>query len=69
MAKLSSYKLIDLPKQKDPLEELFNTGADEIETRTMKANLGEQYIFIKQLKTVLLKKGIQARVPYEMIIE
>jgi len=69
LAKLSSYKLIDLPKQKDPLEELFNTGADEIETRTMKANLGEQYIFIKQLKTVLLKKGIQARVPYEMIIE
>ncbi len=69
LAKLSNYKLIDLPKQKDPLEELFNTGADEIETRTMKANLGEQYIFIKQLKTVLLKKGIQARVPYEMIIE
>ena len=69
LAKVSNYKLIDLPKQKDPLEELFNTGADEIETRTMKANLGEQYIFIKQLKTVLLKKGIQARVPYEMIIE
>ncbi len=69
LAKLSNYKLIDLPKQKDPLEELFNTGADEIEARTMKANLGEQYIFIKQLKTVLLKKGIQARVPYEMIIE
>ncbi len=69
LAKLSNYKLIDLPKQKDPLEELFNTGADEIEARTMKANLGEQYIFIKQLNTVLLKKGIQARVPYEMIIE
>ncbi len=69
LAKVSSYKLIDLPKQKDPLEELFKNGADEIETRTMKANLGEQYIYIKQLKTVLLKKGIQARVPYEMIIE
>ncbi len=69
LAKLSNYKLIDLPKQKDPLEELFNTGADEIEARTMKANLGAQYIYIKQLKTVLLKKGIQARVPYEMIIE
>ena len=69
LAKVSNYKLIDLPKQKDPLEELFNKGADEMEARTMKANLGEQYIFIKQLKTVLLKKGIQARVPYEMIIE
>lgn len=69
LAKVSSYKLIDLPKQKDPLEELFNKGADEMEARTMKANLGAQYIYIKQLKTVLLKKGIQARLPYEMIIE
>lgn len=69
LAKVTSYKLIDLPKQKNPLEELFSNGADEIEARTMKANLGEQYIYIKQLKNVLLKKGIQARVPYEMIIE
>lgn len=69
LAKISNYKLIDLPKQKDPIEELFSNGADEIEARTMKANLGEQYIYIKQLKTVLLKKGVQARLPFEMIIE
>ncbi|MFO0322952.1 MAG: signal peptide peptidase SppA [Bacteroidota bacterium] len=69
LAKISNYKLIDLPIQKNPIEELLSNGTDEIETRTMKTNLGEQYIYIKQLKNVLIKKGIQARIPYEMLIE
>lgn len=69
MAKLPNYKIIDLPKQKDPLQELLGNGKEEMETRAMKTNLGEQYIYIKQLKNVLQLKGIQARLPYEMIIE
>lgn len=69
MAKLPNYKLIDLPKQKDPLQELLGNGKEEMETRAMKTNLGEHYIYIKQLKNVLQLKGVQARLPYEMIIE
>ncbi len=69
MAKLPNYKIIDLPKQKDPLQELLGNGKEEMETRAMKTNLGEQYIYIKQLKNVLQLKGVQARLPYEMIIE
>jgi protease IV len=68
-AKLVNYKLVDLPKQKDPLQELLGNAKDEMETRTMKANLGQQYIYLKQLKNVLKLKGVQARIPYEMIIE
>lgn len=69
LAKVIDYKSIDLPKQKNPIEELLGNGTDEMEARIMKANLGEQYIYIKQLKNVLTKKGVQARLPYEMIIE
>ena len=68
-AKLVDYKLIGLPKQKDPLQELLGNSKEEMETRAMKANLGDQYIYIKQLKNVLKLKGIQARLPYEMIVE
>lgn len=68
-AKLTEYKIIDLPKQKDPIEELLGNGKDELETRALKTNLGAQYIYIKQLKNVLQLKGVQARLPYEMIIE
>lgn len=68
-AKLNDYKLLDLPKQKDPLQELLGNTKDEMETRAMKTNLGEQYIYLKQVKNVLQLKGVQARLPYEMIIE
>lgn len=68
-SKITDYKIWELPKQKDPIEELLNNGKDEIETRAFKTNLGPQYIYIKQLKNVLKFKGIQARLPYEMIIE
>lgn len=68
-SKITDYKIWELPKQKDPIEELLNNGKDEIETRAFKTNLGSQYIYIKQLKNVLKFKGIQARLPYEMIIE
>ncbi|MBI3518770.1 MAG: signal peptide peptidase SppA [Bacteroidetes bacterium] len=68
-AKLSNYKVVNLPKQKDPIQELFGHAEDDMETRAMKANLGEQYIYVKQLKNVLQLKGVQARLPYEMIIQ
>jgi protease-4 len=51
------------------MEELLGNTKDDIETRAMKSNLGEQYIYIKQLKNVLQLKGVQARLPYEMIIK
>ncbi len=68
-AKLQDYTIKNLPKQKDPLEELLINMQDDMETKTMKSYLGEQYIYIKQLKNVLHLKGVQARLPYEMIIE
>ena len=67
-AKLKDYRVIDLPKQKDPLQELFGHGKEEMETRAMKTNLGETYEYVKQVKNVLKLKGVQARLPYEMII-
>lgn len=41
-AKLSSYRLIDLPKQKDPLEELLGRAAGDAEASILSKNLGTQ---------------------------
>ena len=69
--KYSSYKYSSNKKGFifDISEDLFDNTKEEMETRAMKTNLGEQYIYIKQLKNVLKLKGVQARLPYEMIIE
>jgi protease-4 len=61
--------LLELPKQKDPLQELLGNTKEEMETRSMKSNLGETYLYVKQIRNVLQMKGVQARLPYEMIIE
>lgn len=68
-AKLKDYKIKDYPKRKDPILEMLGSSEEEIETRAIKSKLGEQYIFIQQVKHVLNSKGVQARLPYEMIIE
>lgn len=68
-AKISNYRLMSLPRQKDPLEELLGSGTEEAETRILSKNLGTQYIFLKHLKEVLAKKGVQARLPYELLLE
>lgn len=68
-AKLTDYKTVDYPKKKDLLEELLGNSSEEIEARAMKAKLGEQYMYLKQIKNVLDMKGVQARLPYEMSIE
>ena len=68
-AGLANYRTVDYPKKKDLFEELLGSSSEEIETRTMKANLGQQYMYVKQLKNVLSLKGVQERLPYEMIIE
>jgi protease-4 len=68
-ANLKDYKVLDYPKRKEPLMELFGASQEEMETRAIKSKLGEQYIYMQQLKHVLEIKGVQARLPYEMVIE
>ena len=68
-AKLANYNLVNLPKQKDPFQALLGNTEEEMETRTMKSYLGNQYIYVKHMKNVLQLKGVQARLPFEMIIE
>ncbi|MDF2447861.1 MAG: signal peptide peptidase SppA, type [Bacteroidota bacterium] len=68
-ANVSDYKIIELPKQRDPIQELFGHAEEEMESRIMKANLGDQYLYMQQVKNVLNLKGVQARLPFEMIVE
>jgi len=67
-AKLKEYAITELPKQKNPFDELLGKKESEMETRMIKKNLGPVYIYFKQLQNVLGFEGIQARLPFEIII-
>ncbi len=69
-AKLKVYKTIELPKQKDALEELVKNAFDQdvMIEKKLKAEFGDTYQNYKNLQSVLKYKGVQARLPYDILI-
>ncbi|MFD2162663.1 signal peptide peptidase SppA [Paradesertivirga mongoliensis] len=69
MAKLTDYKLVDYPAQKDPFESIFDTSEDKLKDYFAKKEMGEQYQYFEQLKSALKFTGIQARLPYTISVK
>ncbi len=68
-AKIKEYKIVEYPAQKDPFKELFDSSGDRIRTYFTKQELGENYTYYQQLKSVLKTTGTQARMPYNVVIK
>jgi len=68
-AKLKEYKIIELPKQKNPFGDLLGKKESEMETRMIKRNLGPVYMYFKQMQNVLRLEGVQARLPFEYSVD
>jgi len=66
--KEGEYEILSLPKQKDPIKDLFNNKKSEEEAKVLQQNLGIFYDYIKYAQSVIRAKGIQARLPFEMSI-
>jgi len=63
---LENYRTVDLPRQRDPFEELFKTGPDKLRGWILKKELGEKYRYYEFLKKASGMNGIYARMPYEL---
>ncbi len=68
MAKITDYKIEEMPKRKDPFSMFLNNKEDEMEARLIKKNLGAQYQFLMHVQDIIKLKGVQARLPYEISI-
>lgn len=69
-AELTEYKIIDLPKQKDPFEEIINNlfDQDEIIEKKLKQEFGSSYDNYQHMKNILKYKGVQMRLPYDVVV-
>lgn len=65
-AKVKDYKLVELPRQKNPFDEFFGKKESEFESKMIKRNVGPLYLYFKQVQNLLTMEGIQARLPFEM---
>lgn len=69
-AELSEYNILELPKQKEPFEEIMSTLFDQeamMETK-LKKEFGTGYENFQQMKNSMKHKGVQMRLPYDVVI-
>jgi len=68
-AKLKSYNVTEYPVKEDFATKFMKNFGKDIETRVMKAQLGEQYSILKQIRNLDKINGIQARMSYDLNIQ
>ena len=69
LAKLKEYKVTYLPEQKDMLKQLMESlSGEDVKASYLKKELGANYIYFETLKNAAEMKGIQARLPFDLII-
>jgi protease-4 len=69
LAGIREYRIISLPVQKDALTQLLEDFQGTTLQSSIKKQLGEGYKYYKLLEEISRLKGIQARMPCEIIIE
>ncbi len=63
------YSIKWLPRQKKFLDKLLETTQNDIRTTQLKAELGVLYPYYQLLKNVSSYEGVQARLPFELVIK
>ena len=69
LAELDDYRIIELPEQKDPLQQLIEMFEEDMQTSWLRHQLGNQYKYYKTLNDLKEINGIQARMPLQFSID
>jgi len=67
-AKLKTYNISEYPEKESFEAKFMKSFTQDMETRFVKAQLGEQYNLFKQVRNLDKINGIQARLPYDLNI-
>ncbi len=64
------YRLVELPEQKDPFQQILEGMSGETRARAMmKKEFGSYYSYFEYLESMAQMKGVQARLPFYFTIE
>lgn len=67
-AGLESYRTVDYPKLEDPFEMFMKELQGNVRVSLLKNELGDQYKYYENLKSIKDIQGVQARMPFELEI-
>lgn len=65
MAKLNKYRVIELPEQKEALQEILDDLSNEASTRFAKINLGDAARYYTSIKDLVKLRGVQTRMMFD----
>lgn len=67
MAKLGDYETVAYPKvKKNAFNDIMIGLTEDMETRIIEKNLGENYKYYQKIQSLTTKSGIMARMPYDI---
>jgi protease IV len=66
--KEGEYSLEAFPKKQNPFEKLLQDVEGDMESKMLSGKLGEKYNYVQQFKYLLNVKGVQARLPFDLIV-
>lgn len=69
MAKIETYRIVNLPKEDDPFESILKGLTSEVKNHYLKSEFGNDYRYYSEFKNLLRFQGIQARLPFELVEE
>lgn len=68
LAGMTDYKLVFYPKLKDPFTQIIEDLTGDTRVSQVKEMLGENYVYFEYLQNLKSQKGIQARMPFDVVI-
>ena len=68
-AGLEAYRVSDYPAQRSFVEQIFEDMGAEARTRTIREELGPFYPVYEQVQAVMRSQGVQARMPFDIVVD
>ena len=68
LAKIKKYKIVNLPEQKELFGQIIEELMGNTKTSLLEKELGDNFQYYQYLKKIKEMKGIQARMPFEVVI-
>lgn len=67
-ANLEKYRIVELPKLKDPFEQILEDLKGNAKVSILKNELGDEYRYYEALQNIKSVRGVQARMPFDIEI-
>lgn len=68
-AGIEEYRIVSLPKQKDPFQEIIEDLTGQAKTKILQNELGSFYNTYEKTQNLMELGGVQARIPYELNLD